>query len=129
MANHPISDTVLLVESGGFEAKADELLTANERRGLQLVLAENPFCGRPSVLLPEMMELVWAGCRVVYLVRSDATKVYLVDIESQATPSTALGAHEQTAVRKTLEAMAPTLGVAVAKEGAKWLWNLLKHHL
>ena len=121
------NDTILVIEAGSFEKKVGQLLSLHEQRGLQLVLAENPFSGQPSVV-PEVMEIAWAGCRVLYLVRSDATKIYLVDIESEEGDGTP-DAQEQSAIRKTLEAVAPTLGIAIAKEGAKWLWNLLKHYL
>ena len=118
---------IQIVEATAFTEKAARFLSPTELRGLRFVLADEPNSGEPVADMEDFKALVFAGCRVLYLVRDDGDKVYLVDVESLA-PAPALSTAEKSAVRKTFESVAPQIGIALAKQGLKWLWEILTTH-
>lgn len=81
--------TFLLIESIDFSADVDKLLGQNEKRGLFLILADNPLGGVPFEHVPGVLFMNFAKCRVYYTVSVDSQKVHLLtihDLEQDPTP-------------------------------------------
>ena len=122
----PVRHPVQIVESSTFETKAPRLLTPTERRGLLLLLADDPIRGEPVVGFPGLLSLDFAGCIVFYAVHPSLLKVYLLDIERAGGGAPPPTKEDASLLRRTLALLGKAAIIAVVKRGVKWLWEYFR---
>jgi hypothetical protein len=125
----PVRHPALIVESIDFERKAPGLLTPTERRGLQLLLADDPICGEPVAGFAGILSLAYAGCVVFYAVAPTLLKIYLLDIEKVDGDSPPPSREDAALLRQVLNLGVNAAIIAVVRRGVKWLWDYLRDGL
>lgn len=113
-----------ILETTIFEASAKACLTALERRALSLLLADDPWVGRPVSGAPGLIRLEYARHFVYYSVAPSLTELYLLDVS--ATEAPAPSKQELGRLKKLLQTLTTAGVIVVAKDGIKALWELIK---
>lgn len=122
----PVRHPVFIVESTEFERKAPSLLTPTERRGLLLLLADDPVRGEPVAGFAGLLSLAYAGCVVFYAVGPTLLKVYLLDIEKVNGDAPPPSREDAALLRKVLGFLCKAAIIVVVKRGVKWLWDYFR---
>ncbi|MDP1648568.1 MAG: hypothetical protein Q8M01_10255 [Rubrivivax sp.] len=121
---------VTIIELPEFEDEAKHRLDANSLRALYLLLAENPLTGTALPGYPGLLELGYAGHRILYAVGSSLSKVYLLRFMEPGEPLAPPTSTEGKALRKALDKLIKA-GILLAvrealKEPLKQLWEWLQ---
>jgi hypothetical protein len=127
---------VTIIELPEFEDEAKHRLDSNSLRALYLLLAENPLAGAAIPGYPGLLELGYAGHRILYAVGSSLSKVYLLrfldprDPRDPGDPLPPPTSPEGKALRKALDKLIKA-GILLAvrealKEPIKQLWDWLQ---
>jgi len=121
---------VTIIELPEFEDAAKQRLDPNSLRALYLLLAENPLAGTALPGYPGLLELGYAGHRILYAVGSRLSKVYLLRFMEPGEPLPPPTSTEGKALRKALDQMIKA-GILLAvrealKEPLKQLWEWLQ---
>ena len=120
---------VRIVETSAFAEAVDSLLSAPERRALFLLLADDPTCAPPALLLPGLLRLEYAQRVVHYALAPNFLTVYLLSIEPIVGASPPPSKEELSVLRTLLSVLAKASLIAVVKRGVKWLWEIVSDNL
>lgn len=122
---------VTIHELPEFDNEAKRRLDANTLRALYLLLSENPLAGVTLPGYPGLLELNYAGHRILYAVGSRLSKLYLLRfLEPTYSPPPSTSA-DGKALRKAFNKLVQAgtlLAIREAlREPIKQLWELIKH--
>lgn len=127
--SNPTRQPIRIVEMSAFAERVDSVLSAQERRALFLLLADDPTCGAPVARLPGLLRLEYAKQVIVYSLAPNFLTVYLLSIEPKDGGSPPPSKEEVSALRKTLSILGKAALIAVVKRGVKWLWEMIKDNM
>lgn len=77
---------IVFVESIPFSKKVDSFLNEDEQDGLRFVLAARPLSGKPSAANENILEILFAGYYVSYVIDSTGKEIFLINIAAAPTP-------------------------------------------
>jgi hypothetical protein len=117
---------VSIVELPEFEASSQRLLDPNTLRALHLLLADNPLAGSKVAGYSGLLELKFAGFRILYSVGTRFTKVFLIRLLEPGETLPSPTSDEGKTLRKALDVLVKGGLVLAAKELLKAAWELLR---
>ena len=117
---------VSIVELPEFEAASLRLLDPNTLRALHLLLADNPLAGSKVPGYSGLLELKFAGYRILYSVGTRFTKIFLIRLLEPGETLPGPTSEDGKTLRKALDVLVKGGMVLAAKELFKAAWELIR---
>jgi hypothetical protein len=119
--------TFLLIESDDFSTDVDKLLGSNEKRGLFLILADNPLCGTPFANVPGVLFVDFAKCRIYYTISINTRKIFLLSVHVlEQDPPPPGNSSDFTDPRNIAKSLAQGGLISIGKRLMDWIIDLIK---